>query len=158
MYSLYNKASHIIVHNQSYCLKRTQQRLLLNKMTTNPYANEYRELATIDEVKEYVSKPNVVIVDVRDATAPSDIPVIAQAPLPSSSYRPKAINLVWDRTNKALPPIPETITKDTPIITHCGGGSRGTLAQNYLQELGYNNVINGGGPRVQELWDIFGHL
>ena len=53
-------------------------------------------------------------------------------------------------------PIPE-VDKDTYIITHCGGGGRGLLAKNYLEENGLTNVINGGGPKEKEVWAIFGN-
>jgi rhodanese-related sulfurtransferase len=48
--------------------------------------------------------------------------------------------------------------KDVPIVTHCGGGGRGQKAKDYLLGLGYTNVVNGGGPKVTELWERFGSL
>ena len=45
-----------------------------------------------------------------------------------------------------------------PIVTHCGGGGRGQKAKDYLLGLGYTNVVNGGGPKVTELWERFGSL
>ena len=45
-----------------------------------------------------------------------------------------------------------------PIVTHCGGGGRGQKAKDYLIGLGYTNVVNGGGPKVTELWERFGSL
>ena len=53
-----------------------------------------------------------------------------------------------------LPPLP----KDTPIITHCGGGFRGNLGKEFLIKNGYTNVINGCGPKKPEEWSLFGHL
>lgn len=34
--------------------------------------------------------------------------------------------------------------KGAPIVTHCGGGGRGQKAANFLRELGYTEVHNGG--------------
>ena len=45
--------------------------------------------------------------------------------------------------------------KDTPIITHCGGGGRGQKTKVYLESLGYSNVLNGGGPNVPDHWEYF---
>ena len=46
--------------------------------------------------------------------------------------------------------------KDAPIITHCGGGGRGQKSKEWLEKKGFTNVINGGGPQVTELWEMFG--
>ncbi|CAL6300462.1 unnamed protein product [Bathycoccus prasinos] len=51
-----------------------------------------------------------------------------------------------------------TFEKDRAIITHCGGGGRGQKSKEWLEKEGFTNVINGGGPQVSELWDMFGHL
>ena len=48
--------------------------------------------------------------------------------------------------------------KDAPIITHCGGGGRGQKSKEWLEKKGFTNVINGGGPQVTELWEMFGDL
>ena len=48
--------------------------------------------------------------------------------------------------------------KDRAIITHCGGGGRGQKSKEWLEKEGFTNVVNGGGPQVSELWDMFGHL
>ena len=76
--------------------------------------------------------------------------------------RPNAINVPFDRTKKALSgsnvDILQTFEKDRAIITHCGGGGRGQKSKEWLEKEGFTNVINGGGPQVSELWDMFGHL
>jgi len=81
--------------------------------------------------------------------------------------RPNAINLPFDRVTKSMK-IDEMIFfdgssmlsqgKDTPIITHCGGGGRGQRAKDYLESQGFTNVLNGGGPSVKEHWSLFGSL
>ena len=81
--------------------------------------------------------------------------------------RPNAINLPYDRVTKSMdlsaveffdgaPML--TQGKETPIITHCGGGGRGQKAKEYLEKNGFTNVINGGGPSVKEHWELFGSL
>ena len=76
--------------------------------------------------------------------------------------RPNAINVPFDRTKKAPSGsnvnILTTFEKDRAIITHCGGGGRGQKSKEWLEKEGFTNVINGGGPQVTELWDMFGHL
>ena len=73
------------------------------------------------------------------------------------------MNLPWNRDTKslAIDEIPAELLvegKDTPIVTHCGGGGRGQKAKVYLEEQGFKNVINGGGPLVKELWALFGSM
>ena len=77
--------------------------------------------------------------------------------------RPNALNVPFDRTKKALSgsnveSILTTFEKDRAIITHCGGGGRGQKSKEWLEKEGFTNVINGGGPQVTKLWDMFGHL
>ena len=59
-----------------------------------------------------------------------------------------------------LAPLQDRLTmgKDTPIITHCGGGGRGQKAKVFLEAQGFTNVINGGGPQVKPLWEHFGNV
>ena len=105
----------------------------------------------------------LIVIDVRNPDAsmePGDQTSFKVAPLPTnpSTNRPRAIHLIWDRTTNSMPSLPESmfISKDTPIITHCGGGGRGQLAKEYLQRLGYTNVLNGGGPKEADCWAEFG--
>jgi rhodanese-related sulfurtransferase len=122
-------------------------------------------VATVEELQEFLDKSgraNVVVVDVRnpDATVePGDQKSLAVASLPGDNNRPQAIHLIWDRTTSSMPlPPSSVVSKDTPIITHCGGGGRGQLAKEYLQKQGYTNVINGAGPKEQQLWKLYGDL
>ena len=73
---------------------------------------------------------------------------------------PRALNLPYCRKKKLNLNIEKleallTKGKDTPIITHCGGGGRGQKTKVYLESLGYSNVLNGGGPNVPEHWEYF---
>ena len=79
---------------------------------------------------------------------------MAVAALPSEACRPMAKNLIFDRDAKAMP-LP-AVNKETPIITHCGGGGRGQKAKDYLMANGFTNVRNGGGPKETDCWAEFG--
>jgi len=112
-----------------------------------------------EELKEFVSKAGekLLIVDARNSDAsiePSDQKSLAVAGLPSSKERPKAVNLVYNRESKSMS-LPE-VEKNTPIITHCGGGGRGQKAKDFLIANGFTNVINGGGPKETDCWVEFG--
>eukprot|EP00620_Florenciella_sp_RCC1587_P021629 CAMPEP_0182580222 /NCGR_PEP_ID=MMETSP1324-20130603/46354_1 /TAXON_ID=236786 /ORGANISM="Florenciella sp., Strain RCC1587" /LENGTH=207 /DNA_ID=CAMNT_0024796419 /DNA_START=9 /DNA_END=627 /DNA_ORIENTATION=- len=80
-----------------------------------------------------------------------------------TALRPRACNAPYDRAAKSmdlegLEPL-LTKGKDTPIITHCGGGGRGQKAKEYLIAEGFTNVLNGGGAeRKGELGEIRGDL
>lgn len=110
-------------------------------------------------LKEFISKAgnDLLVVDARNPNIdeePGDQKSIDVGPLPSDSVRPQALLLTFDRgTNiMTLPQVP----KDTPIITHCGGGGRGQKAKVFLEENGFTNVVNGGGPKETANWDLFG--
>ena len=88
----------------------------------------------------------------------------ADGPFPiadcGTGKRPNAVNLPFDREKKALSGFEDSMfsEKDAPIITHCGGGGRGQKSKEWLEAKGFTNVINGGGPQVTALWDMFGSL
>jgi rhodanese-related sulfurtransferase len=117
-------------------------------------------VASPEELKEFVSKAGsrLLVVDVRNPDAsvePGDQKSLAVAPLPSSpDVRPQGVHLIYDRNTKSMP-LPE-VEKDTPIITHCGGGGRGQTAMDYFIANGFTTVLNGGGPKEKECWAEFG--
>lgn len=90
------------------------------------------------------------------AVEPGDVKSLAVAGFPDkdASYRPQAVNLPWSRENNGMD-LPQ-VEKDTPIITHCGGGGRGQKAKDYLMANGFTNVLNGGGPKETECWAVYG--
>ncbi len=96
-----------------------------------------------------------MVVDLRNPLDPYDEKSVEVAPLPSDSFRPKGVNLIWDHSTKSMP-LPPTIDLATPIITHCGAGGRGQKAKEYLMAKGFTNVLNGGGPNDKECWAEFG--
>jgi rhodanese-related sulfurtransferase len=120
-------------------------------------------VASPEELKDFVQKAGdrLVVVDVRNpdaAAEPGDQKSLTVAALPSDSFRPKAMHLIWDRATASmpLPPSDKVSSLDTPIITHCGGGGRGQLAKEFLESKGYTSVMNGGGPKETECWAEFG--
>ena len=93
-------------------------------------------VASPEELKAFVASAGsrLVVVDTRNPDAsvePGDQKSLAVAGLPSDSYRPQARHLIYDRETKTMS-LPE-VAKDTPIITHCGGGGRGQKAKEYLE-------------------------
>jgi rhodanese-related sulfurtransferase len=112
------------------------------------------------ELESFVSEAGdrLLVVDLRNPDAsvePEDQESLALGPLPSDTIRPCAVNLVWDRASESMP-LPTVSSKDTPIITHCGGGTRGQQAKEFLIANGFTNVLNGGGPWKKDLWAVFG--
>ena len=134
-----------------------------NKMSTTHDNNEPRKegVATPEELQAFVDKAGdrLLVVDTRTtdfSAEPGDQTSLAVAGLPTETYRVKAKNLVWDRVKQTMPELPADVPKDTPIITHCGAGTRGGLAKAFLEEHGFTNVINGGGPKEKECWAVYG--
>jgi len=117
-------------------------------------------VASPEELKVFVEQAgsDLLVIDVRNPDAsvePGDQKSLAVAGLPSSSSRPQARHLIYNRETNTMP-LPENISNDAPIITHCGGGGRGNLAKEYLMKNGFTNVLNGGGPKETECWNEFG--
>ena len=118
-------------------------------------------VASLDELTKLVESAgnNLVVVDVRNPDAekePGDQKSLAVAPVPSADIRPSGLHLIWDRDSDSMPLPPDSVAKDTAIITHCGGGGRGQKAKEFLESNGYTNVLNGAGPKETELWDVYG--
>ena len=118
-------------------------------------------VASPEELKAFVAQAGsrLVVVDVRNPDAsvePGDQKSLAVAPVPDAAagVRPQGLHLIYDRNTKSMPLPP--VEKDTPMITHCGGGGRGQKAKDYLMEHGFTNVVNGGGPKETECWAEFG--
>jgi rhodanese-related sulfurtransferase len=119
-------------------------------------------VASPSDLKQFVSTAgsSLLVVDVRhpDPTVePGDVKSLTVAGFPNkeNNYRPAAINLAWSRESNSME-IPSGVEKDTPIITHCGGGGRGQKAKDYLEGMGFTKVLNGGGPKETECWAEYG--
>lgn len=116
-------------------------------------------VASPEELKAFVANAGsrLLVVDVRNPDAsvePGDQKSLIVAGLPSPGVRLQGHHLIYDRNSSSMP-LPN-VGKDTPIITHCGGGGRGQKAKDYLMDNGFKNVLNGGGPKEKECWKEFG--
>jgi len=128
-------------------------------LPTTRFMTRKAGVSSPEELRAFVDRAGdrLMVVDVRNPDAsvePGDQKSFAVAGLPTASYRPKAVHLIWSRETNSMP-LPEA-DKDTPIITHCGGGGRGQLAKDYLLQNGFSNVLNGGGPKETDCWAEFG--
>mmetsp|Transcript_7233 Transcript_7233/g.10878 ORF Transcript_7233/g.10878 Transcript_7233/m.10878 type:complete len:189 (+) Transcript_7233:103-669(+) len=115
------------------------------------------------ELKDFVSAAGskLLVVDARHPDSniePGDAKSFAVAGLPDAEkgYRTAAVNLPWNRETDSMKLPSADTDKDTPIITHCGGGGRGQKAKDYLEKNGFTNVLNGGGPKETDCWAEFG--
>lgn len=138
---------------------RSYQRSTMS--TTSPTPPRKPGVASPEELQAFVQDAGdrLIVVDVRnpDSTVePGDQKSLAVAALPSSTHRPQARHMMWDRSSNSLQEFSEDVPLDTPIITHCGGGGRGQKAKDYLEQKGYTRVLNGGGPKEAECWAVFG--
>jgi rhodanese-related sulfurtransferase len=138
-----------------------------NNTTVHFMSSRKAGVASPEELRLFVeqARDKLLVIDTRNRDAsvePGDQKSLAVAPLPSSPgsggvrVRPCAQNLVWDRKTNSMPLPTNNIDKDTPIITHCGGGGRGQLAKEYLEQQGFTRVLNGGGPKETECWAVYG--
>ena len=146
--------------------RHTFSALLPCRATARAMSSRKPGVATDGEMAAFFAaneRASIVVVDARSSDfdlEPGDQGSIAMGALAGTDGRgPRALNLSYDRTNKCLDMQPLTALvgddKAVPIITHCGGGGRGQKAKAFLEGAGFENVINGGGPSVEELWEQF---
>ena len=81
-------------------------------------------------VQQFLSTPNAVLLDVREADE------YAQGRIPKSR------NLPLSRLPEVGQILPD---KDTPLFVYCLSGGRSRQAVGYLRQLGYRAVTNIGG-------------
>lgn len=141
----------------------SRQALQFSRPTTTTLfmSSETRKagVASPEELRAFVESAaeKLLVVDVRNPDAsiePGDQKSLAVAPVPSGDVRPRGVHLIWDREIDGMP-VPE-VPKDTPMITHCGGGGRGQKAKDFLESKGFTKVLNGGGPKETDCWAEFG--
>ena len=142
-------------------LTLTVKPLTIRNMATEAAEPRKAGVSSPSELKDFVSTAGskLLVVDVRHPDAsvePGDAKSLAVAGFPNkeTNYRPSAVNLPWSRETNGMD-LPD-VDKDTPIITHCGGGGRGQKAKDYLEKNGFTNVLNGGGPKETDCWAEFG--
>ena len=150
----------VVTQSPLFFQQQQQQQQYYHRTTSVLMMARKAGVASPEELKEFVEKAGdkLVVVDTRNPDAnvePGDQKSLAVAGLPTASFRPKALHLIWDRTTDSMP-LPDLDDKSTPIITHCGGGGRGQKAKDFLEENGFTNVKNGGGPKETECWAEFG--
>ena len=150
-------ASAFVVHNP---IHHQQYRSFLHP---TKMAERKAGVASPEELRDFVEKAgdSLLVVDVRNPDAsvePGDQKSLAVAGLPGDGdgFRPLAKHWIWDRNADTME-FDASLPKDTPIITHCGGGGRGQKAKDFLEKQGFTNVLNGGGPKETECWNVFGN-
>ena len=89
----------------------------------------------------YDDNPGAVIVDVREADSAAESKLAA------------SINISRGLVEMKLPK--ECPDADTPILTHCGGGGRASLAAYSLKQMGYTRVYAITAP-YDDIKKVFG--
>uniref|UniRef100_A0A7S0HLW8 Rhodanese domain-containing protein n=1 Tax=Hanusia phi TaxID=3032 RepID=A0A7S0HLW8_9CRYP len=95
-------------------------------------------VADVNQLKEQLAKPGCKIVDFR-AGKDFEIAPLLPGAISIPSGPDTCVNNVYNAVKDGT--LPQD--KDTPIITHCSIGRRGSMACAALIDLGYTNVING---------------
>lgn len=67
----------------------------------------------------------------------------------------RALHCEWNRDAENMPVELLPQDKSKPIILYCRSGRRVDKARVFLEEIGYEKVLNGGGPVTQEQWEAF---
>lgn len=145
----------------SFMLRPLASTTFVRSISTTTILNMARKAGVAEpaQLQEFVDAAgdSLLVIDVRNPdpeVEPGDQKSLAVAALPSDTHRPQATHLIYDRTTESMP-LPD-VAKDTPIITHCGGGGRGQKAKDFLEKNGFTNVLNGGGPKETDCWEVFG--
>lgn len=105
-------------------------------------ANESVPRLKPDQVREMLGRPDVVVVDVRDA------PEVQQTGKIRNAIHIQRGMLEF-RADAATPYHNAALQKDRTILLYCASGGRSALAGKTLQDMGYQSVYNAGG--IKEL-------
>jgi rhodanese-related sulfurtransferase len=97
-----------------------------------------------NQLREMIGRPDVVVVDVRDA------PEVQQTGKIRGAVHIQRGMLEF-RADEATPYHNPALQKDRTIVLYCASGGRSALAGRTLQEMGYASVYNAGG--IKELAD-----
>ncbi len=87
------------------------------------------------QVKEELSKPNTMLIDVRESEE-----LKQNGKIPGSVHTPRGMLEFYADTT--LPYYKPEFEKTKRIIVQCASGGRSALATNTLKQMGYTNVAN----------------
>lgn len=97
-----------------------------------------------NQLREMIGRPDVVIVDVRDA------PEVQQTGKIRGALHIQR-GMIEFRADASTPYHHAALQPDRTIVLYCASGGRSALAGRTLQEMGYASVYNAGG--IKELAD-----
>ncbi len=95
------------------------------------------------EVLAGLSDP--VIIDVRDRAEVAAGPGAVHVPLNVNGVKQSERPTTQEEFLAAVAAAGLALSKDRPVVTHCGSGGRGGKAAQHLRDAGYD-AYNGGGP------------
>jgi rhodanese-related sulfurtransferase len=90
------------------------------------------------EVRELIAKGEAVVLDVRDA-----LEVRSTGKVTGALHTPRG--LLEFQADPELPSHNKALDKAKTVIVYCASGGRSALAGKTLKDLGYTQVLNGGG-------------
>lgn len=90
------------------------------------------------QAKELIAKSEAVVVDVRDATE-----VRSTGKLAGALHIPRG--MLEFQADPELPSHNKALDKAKTVIVYCASGGRSALAGKTLKDMGYGQVLNGGG-------------
>ena len=93
-----------------------------------------------NQVREMIGRPDVVLVDVRDA------PEVQQTGRIRGALHIQR-GMIEFRADPSTPYHNPALQKDRTIVLYCASGGRSALAGKTLQEMGYESVHNAGGMK-----------
>ena len=93
-----------------------------------------------NQLREMIGRPDVVLVDVRDA------PEVQQTGKIRTALHIQR-GMIEFRADPATPYHNPALQKDRTIVLYCASGGRSALAGKTLQEMGYAAVYNAGGMK-----------
>ena len=103
-------------------------------------ANETVPKLEPNQVREMLGRPDVVIVDVRDAHE-----VQQTGKLRSAIHIPRG--MLEFRADASTPYHNPALQIERTILLYCASGGRSALAAKTLQSMGYESVFNAGGMK-----------
>ena len=90
------------------------------------------------ELKDFMSRPDVVLIDVRD---PSEVQQSGKLRGAHNISR----GMLEFRADAATPYYDDVLQKNRTVVVYCASGSRSALAAKTLLDMGYTSVYNAGG-------------